>query len=196
MKYFRIDNKKVVHFEHTDELATKLNEVIASLRTATAKLDPELGKYVKDKTPGPRKVKLGVKMALKNNGFDLKKNEFSYQGRIGAITRGINGRLNSKIKAATPSGEALAEGAIAQYLKYKMSSHHVPDAIASKIAETMAHAVVTQQPPEVVVPTLDQMRELGQAAETAIQNTAASARSLDDVIEIDRDKNLIIFRNT
>ena len=72
MKFFRVDNKKVVHFEHTEELATKLDEVIATLRTATAKLDPELGKYVKDMTPGPRKVKLGVKMALKNNGFDLK----------------------------------------------------------------------------------------------------------------------------
>ncbi len=172
MPYFQYDPAgQVVVFKDTDQLATRINEIIAYLRTAAGRVHPQLAQWVRDRTPGPRMVSLGVKLVLKNNGFDLRQQEFSYQGRLGLVTRPINWRLNREIQGAIQSAQGMAQVALTSLLEREMTNAHVPQLVASRIAGPLVSLVLERA----------MEGEVGAAAEgldvSTVMSAAADARA-------------------
>jgi hypothetical protein len=195
MNFFEVDAQQVVHFQNTEQLGREINSLIETLRDKAGTLDPELGAFVKKKTPGPNKVALAVKLVLRNNGFDLKKNQFVYQGKVGVVTRPINAKLNQKLRALT-GDRGMPEIALAAYLDRSLQSSRVPAAVAGPLANALAHVVIAESADDVPPPTPEDFQKLGREAAGALKSASATAASLGDVFEIDRERSLVRFRNT
>lgn len=217
MRYFDVDSKRVIHFRNTEQLAKDITAVIDTLRLGAARLDPELAQYVRRKTPGRRVVALGVRLVLRNNGFDMNTMRFSYQGRLGIVTRPINMKLNRKIAAATPDPEDLAQLAMSAFLSRQLQSSHVPAPVAQRIAGPLVGALFEASPPENAGGTDstdlavllsktkefaaqedagERMHDFLEAGEGVATATAAGARALAATVRIDTAATLVTFEET
>jgi hypothetical protein len=194
MKYFSIDAKRVVHFENTDQLAQDINQIIQVLRARASTQDPKLGDYVKKRTPGPTKVKIGVQMALKNNGFDLKTQQFAYQGKGGIVTNRVNSKLNAKIRGLAPDDLDLAEATLAGFFDRAIAGSQVQG--TGPLSAALAHAVVSSAMENEPSQLGQDFEALGKQMQMALDNAKVSAKNLKGTIRVDTDKHLLTFHDT
>ena len=110
----------------------------------------EMADKVKSNTPGPTVVKLGVRLVLKDNAFDIQQRRFVAQGSsmlrsIGLhapVTRVINSFANSAIESGEAKAKTFAMRQVQSLISGVLQHKRVPQPIADQAAGMLVGALV------------------------------------------------------
>jgi len=153
-KYFKVTGDLIV-FENTGDLAREINDIISTLRSLASQI-PHIGEqahsYFKKKTPGPTKVKAGVRAALRNNAFNYRTRRFEYQRWNPGVTRVVNHYVNRAIGNAEASMmtevgarvETITSDYVNMFLLEQLSRTMLPEAIKTRAANQITLLLVTK----------------------------------------------------
>jgi hypothetical protein len=202
MTYFEVNTERnLIIFKNTSSLADLISELIDSIRLYATKIDKEIGAYVKLKTPGKTKVKLGIRFALRNNAFNYKRFKFEYQGRLGIVSRPLNTRLNRKIReGARKLANDTAEVAVRLLFSELMKREGVSD-FADQAAKYLAKAVMIIITDDSNPPTMEDLLEVAAFARSTAGAAGRAISAMGAIpagsfVEHDAERHLIKFKNT
>ena len=206
MDFFEVNKAKgTVVFKNTGKLANQVNEIISALRKMANTVSPELGKYVKKKTPGPFVVKIAVWLVFRNNAFNFYRREFQYHGKVGIITRPVNWKINRVLRTSLPQPTELAEASITILATSLLRKSKLPGFAVESTASAMAYAVIValKESGDASSISTDDVKQAAafanQSAFSALDIAKELQRNPPDVQKyfyVDQEKSHIRFENT